>query len=117
MHWPEPLIDQEVSHDRGPVMITVEYLIDPARSADFVLAMQHVGAERRRDGAYAWGIFEDAAQPGRYQEYFLVTSWLEHLRQHERVTHADADQQAEARGFHIGDAPPKVSHFVAPQLS
>jgi len=117
MHWPEPLIDQQVSHDRGPVMITVEYLIDPARGADFVQAMQHAGAERRRDGAYAWGIFEDAAQPGRYLEYFLVTSWLEHLRQHERVTHADADQQAEVRGFHIGDAPPKVSHFVAPQQS
>ena len=117
MHWPEPLIDQQVSHDRGPVMITVEYLIDPARGTDFVQAMQHAGAERRRDGAYAWGIFEDAAQPGRYLEYFLVTSWLEHLRQHERVTHADADQQAEVRGFHIGDAPPKVSHFVAPQQS
>jgi len=41
-------------------------------------------------------------------------SWLEHLRQHERVTHADEDQQAEVRAFHIGDTPPRVSHFVAP---
>ncbi|WP_286938291.1 MFS transporter [Achromobacter sp. UBA4530] len=114
MHWPEPLIGQHVTHDRGPVMITVEYLIDPARGADFVQAMQHAGAERRRDGAYAWGIFEDAAHPGRYLEYFLVMSWLEHLRQHERVTHADEDQQAEVRAFHIGDTPPRVSHFVAP---
>ena len=115
MHWPEPLIEKEVTHDRGPVMITVEYLIDPARGTEFVRAMHHVRAERHRDGAYAWGIFEDTAQPGRYLEYFLVTSWLEHLRQHERVTHADQDQQEEVRAFHIGDEPPRVSHFIAPQ--
>lgn len=114
MHWPEPLIEQEVSHDRGPVMITVEYQIDPARAAEFAQAMQHVGAERRRDGAFSWGFFEDTAQAGRYMEYFLVASWLEHLRQHERVTHADEDQQSEVRAFHLGDEPPKVSHYIAP---
>ena len=34
----------------------------------------------RRDGAYAWGVFEDAADESRMVETFLVESWLEHLR-------------------------------------
>ena len=63
--------------------------------------------------AYAWGLFEDVAQPGRYLEYFLVASWLEHLRQHERVTRADQDIQTRALSFHTGPDQPLVSHFTS----
>ena len=115
MHWPAPVPQSDVAHDRGPVMITVEYRIDPARREGFHAAMDEVGRERRRDGAYAWGLFEDTAQPGRYLEYFLVASWLEHLRQHERVTRADQDQQEQARAYHLGPEAPKVEHFAAPE--
>jgi len=114
MHWPPPLAADTVGHDRGPVMVTVQYRIDPTQRQGFHEAMQEVGRERRRDGAYAWGLFEDATQPGRYLEYFLVASWLEHLRQHERVTRADQDQQARARAFHLGPDAPQVEHFLAP---
>lgn len=114
MHWPAPMVDPSLDHDRGPVMVTVEYRIDPARAAEFNEAMQEVGRERRRDGAYAWGVFEDTAQPGRYLEYFLAASWLEHLRQHERVTIADQDMQERARQFHTGPQPPVVEHWLAP---
>jgi MFS family permease len=114
-HWPAPILAQEVAGERGPVMVTVEYRIDPSQTAAFVAAMNEVAAERRRDGAYAWGLFEDAAEPGRWLESFLVESWLEHLRQHERVTKADADQQARARAFHRGNTPPAVAHWLAPE--
>ena len=30
MHWPTPVISHEVEHDQGPVLVTVEYQIDPA---------------------------------------------------------------------------------------
>jgi MFS family permease len=115
-HWPAPIVAQEeVAGERGPVMVTVEYRVEASQAAAFVAAMNEVAAERRRDGAYAWGLFEDAAAPGRWLEYFLVESWLEHLRQHERVTKADADLQARARAFHQGDAPPAVAHWLAPE--
>ncbi len=59
-------------------------------------------------------MFEDAAEEGRIVETFLVESWMEHLRQHERVTNADrAVQDAVARFDVSGD--PKVTHFVAPE--
>jgi hypothetical protein len=80
MHWPAPLTAQPVEHDRGPVLVTVEYRIDPADREPFLEALARLEHERRRDGAYAWGVFEDAAQEGRILETFLIESWMEHLR-------------------------------------
>jgi hypothetical protein len=112
MHWPEPVVSGEIANDRGPVMVTVEYRIDPTRTREFVAVMEELAGERRRDGAYGWGLFEDAGQPGRWLEYFLVESWLEHLRRHERVTEGGADVQARALALHVGETPPVVVHWL-----
>lgn len=114
MHWPEPVVAEDLPEDRGPVMVTVEYRIDPVRSAGFVAVMRSLADERRRDGAYAWGLFEDAAEAGRFLEYFLVESWVEHMRQHARVTRSAADLQARAREYHLDPGGPVVRHLVAP---
>ena len=66
-----------------------------------------------RDGAMRWGLFNDPASPTRYVETFLVESWAEHMRQHERVTVADHEAEEVSRAFHIGDQPPVVAHFIA----
>jgi MFS family permease len=114
-HWPEPLVAAPVAQDRGPVMVQVEYRIAPADRPAFHAAMQAVAAERRRDGAYAWGLAEHTADAGRVIEWFLLESWQEHLRQHGRVSKADADLQAAALRFHQGPEPPVVHHFLALQ--
>jgi MFS family permease len=111
MHWPAPVLVHDVVPDRGPVLVTVDYHIRPVDRAAFLDAMEYVHQLRRRDGAYDWGIFEDAAQEGRYVETFHVDSWLEHLRQHERVTNADRIVQDAAQQFHI-DGIPKVTHLL-----
>ena len=67
---------------------------------------------RRRDGAFRWGAYEDVAEEGRIVEVFLVESWLEHLRQHERVTNADRVVQDAVNRFHCEGAP-KVTHLIA----
>ena len=79
----------------------------------FARAMQLMRRIRRRDGAIRWGLFEDAATPGRYIETFVVESWAEHLRQHERVTVSDREIEVRAFAFHLGDDPPKVTHWIA----
>lgn len=114
LHWPVPVLAAELAHDRGPVMVTVEYRIDPERTDAFARLMQSLSDERRRDGAFAWGLFEDMAARGRFLEYFLVESWLEHQRQHQRVTRHAAVVQAQARAFHIGADAPLVHHYAAP---
>ena len=63
----------------------VEYRIDPKNRAAFLKALARLEDQRRRDGAYTWGVFDDAAEEGRIVETFLVGSWMEHLRQHERA--------------------------------
>ncbi len=116
MHWPAPLTAQTIAQDRGPVLVTVEYRIRPQNRAAFLKAIARLEHERRRDGAYAWGVFEDAAEEGRILETFLVESWMEHLRQHERVTNADRIVQEAVHRFHVHGAP-KVTHFIAAESS
>ena len=111
-HWPEPLTAAPVPHDRGPVLVLIEYRIAAADRGAFLQAMHQLAAERRRDGAFGWGITEDAADPERLVEWFTVESWAEHLRQHQRVSRADADVQAEARRYHQGPEAPVVRHFL-----
>jgi NurA-like 5'-3' nuclease len=99
--------------DRGPVLVTLEYRIEPEHAREFARAMDNVRVIRERDGAILWGLFVDAADPGRYVESFLVDSWVEHLRQHERMTLADRVVLERAREFHVGAERPIVSHLIA----
>jgi MFS family permease len=115
-HWPAPLLAHEPDRERGPVLVTVDYHIHSHNRDEFLAAMVALGHERRRDGAYSWGIFEDLAEHGRFRETFLVESWLEHLRQHQRVTNADRLLQDSIAKLQIS-GPPKVSHFVAAEAS
>jgi MFS family permease len=116
MHWLEPGVVIEPRPEEGPVLVMIEYHIDPAHAHEFAAAMQAVRLERLRDGAIRWGLFRDPASPGRYVETFMAASWVEHLRQHARVTMADREAEARALAFHIGDGPPVVSHLVAEHL-
>jgi len=111
-HWPAPELSVPVSHDRGPVLVTVEYRIDAADRARFLSQMHRLGTIRRRDGAVIWGVVEDVATPGIHLEYFVAASWLEHLRQHERITADDRPIQEALRAMHRGERAPIVRHFV-----
>jgi MFS family permease len=116
MHWPTPVTLHELDDDRGPVLVTVEYRIDPRNRQAFLSAVDKLGRERYRDGAYQWGVFEDAAEEGRFLETFFLDSWLSHLRQHERITNADRILQDAVRRYHASGTP-KVSHLIAAEPS
>jgi MFS family permease len=111
-HWPVPDTAAAISHDRGPVMILIEYRIVAANRDAFLSAVHRLSGERLRDGAFSWSVMEDAADPDLLTECFLVESWAEHLRQHRRVPNADADLQREVTRFHGGTAPPRVRHLL-----
>jgi len=114
--WPDPLLVRSFEPERGPALVTVEYEIDPADAGAFAQAMRTLGAIRLRDGAIRWGLWDDVEQAGRVLESFVVESWLEHLRQHERITAADRAVQAIAHAFHRGAEPPRVRHYVHDKL-
>jgi Transmembrane secretion effector len=110
--WSDPQVDIEPRPEDGPVLVTVEYDIDPADAERFVAAMQELGRIRRRDGAYRWELYADLERPGRRLETFVVDSWSEHLRQHDRLTVADLEVTRLTRSFHRGSEPPEVRHML-----
>lgn len=111
-----PLAPQSaLEHDRGPVMVSVEYQVEPQDITTFMKTIQELRRVRRRGGALTWAVYEDIASPGRCIEVFVVSSWLEHLRQHERHTVNDKRIQERVHAFHHGERPPIVRHLVAPQ--
>ena len=115
MHWPAPVVAGEIANDEGPVLVTVEYHVAADNREALLVALERVEHERRRDGAYAWQVFEDAAERGRLLETFLVESWLEHLRQHERVTNADRVLQEHVHELLQGT--PKVTHLISTEAA
>jgi MFS family permease len=113
-HWqlPQPLIP--VALQQGPVMVTIRYELDAAQLPAFLQQMQQLGRSRQRDGATFWEIFADATKPGSYLETYVVPSWLDHLRQHERISRQDAQVQTTIKTLLQPGTTPVITHYVKP---
>ncbi|MFD7919292.1 MFS transporter [Streptomyces sp. NPDC059740] len=112
--WPEePLTAAEPRRDVGPVLVTVEWRVEPDDAAAFTEAMRPLGRARRRAGATFWGIYADTADPGLFLEAYTVVSEEEHVRMHvERTTALDEKLQAEVSRWTVPGTSPRVRHLV-----
>ena len=121
MYWSSPTMLFEPSLEEGPVLVKIEYKIDQEHQQqndkkilhEFLIALRELSKIRKRDGAIQWAIYRDGTEPNTYVETFVVESWAEHLRQHERLTDADLKILNKVRSFHRGDKLPIVTHYVA----
>jgi MFS family permease/quinol monooxygenase YgiN len=113
---PLPGVDIEVDANDGPVMVAVEYQIDPSRADEFAAIMQKTRRARLRQGVLSWGLFRDTAVPGRYIEHFVDESWLEHQRRLERFTAMDAGLREQRLALHVLPEPPTVRRYVAEHM-
>jgi MFS family permease len=111
-HWPHPRTEIDINPDSGPALVSLEYRIDPLRTEEFVSVMRRLRTIRLRDGAVFWGLFVDTAKPDRFIEYFVTESWVEHLRQHERMIASDVVYENGAKAFDLGDTP-IVTHLIS----
>ena len=100
----------------GRMVVTVEYLIDPARADDFLKLMHESRRSRLRQGALEWQLLRDINQPGRFVEQIVDASWTEHLRRFDRVTASDVALRERRLAFHLGDGPPVVTRCVVEDL-
>ena len=94
----------------------MEYRIDPSQERAFLKALHALGHLRRRDGAFFWSVFYDPAAAGCFVETFAVETWLEHLRQHARITKADLRVEERVRSFLVEESGPKVVHLIHADL-
>ena len=102
-------------HD-GPVLIAIEYRIDPVRAGEFLHMMQERRSSCLRRGVLSWSLFRDTSDPALYVEQFVNESWAEHLRHFERMTVFDMELRERRLGFHVEQSPPKVTRYVAQGL-
>jgi MFS family permease len=111
--WPDPRITASDGEEpTGPVMVIVEYRPRPGLRDDLIEALRDARFSRRRTGATAWRAWQDAADPDRIVEQFVVASWAEHLRQHERVTRRDSARLGKIRAMTDQDHPVVVTHWL-----
>ena len=83
MHWRRPVFAQRVDDDQGPVLVTLQYRIDPKDRAPFLASMQEKSAWSASATAPTPGTCSRTRREvGRVVEVFLVQSMLElkHLR-------------------------------------
>ena len=109
-HWGKPMLVGEVDPSQGPVLVTVEYEVDSKKADEFLEALHKFARVRRRDGASRWGVYRDTEHPSHYVETFIVESWAEHMRQHQRLTRGDRDLEENVRRFET--KPVRVRHFI-----
>jgi MFS family permease len=110
--WPQPVLAGPAAPG-GPVQVTIEYFALGGREDELMAALEGTRFSRRRTGASAWRLWRDSAEPSRILEQFVVVSWEEHLRQHERITVRDQSRFDQARSMTDPAHPTTVTHWLA----
>jgi MFS family permease len=87
----DPPAVTSVHDDDGPIFLTVNWEIEPAKQDDFISAMQPVRRALKRQGALSFHLVEDVENPGRMTESFTVATWSEYRRLPQRSTMDDKD--------------------------
>jgi predicted MFS family arabinose efflux permease len=112
--WPQPQLAADES-PIGPVMVSIVYRSKDGQAPAMIAALEATRFSRRRSGASAWRAWQDATDPNRLVEQFVVASWEEHLRQHERVTVRDQARLDKVRALSDGSHEPVVTHWLTPE--
>jgi MFS family permease len=112
-YFPSFLAGQGPANEERPVLVVIDRRIDPDRKEEFLEAVRPLKMMRLRDGAIRWNLFRDVTEPDHYIESFIVESWVEYMRQHERCTVSDRAIEDRIAAFHVGDIPSTTQHFIA----
>jgi MFS family permease len=97
----------------GPVQVTLVYRARSGQDDELMAALRGTRNLRRRTGATSWRAWRDVTDPGRLLEQFVVASWDEHLRQHERVTKRDQANLDRVRELTDPAHPVSITHWAA----
>ena len=111
--WDDFTIADEPSPEAGPVAVEIAYRVRPEDVAAFLEEASHLRAPRRRDGATFWRLYRDLAEPARYVERFIVTSWADYLHQRARATVTDQELDARVRAFLAPGEAVTMQHYIA----
>lgn len=108
----DPEVRLSLSERSGPIVVEIEYRVDPARARLFYAVMQHVQLARQRTGVYGWSIARDLADPELWTERYHCPTWYDYLRQRNRATKAESELHARAMEFHMGPEPVRIRRML-----
>jgi MFS family permease len=98
----EPEVALAITARSGPIVIEIDYRVDPAEARQFYDIMLKLQRTRLRNGAFDWSLARDIADPALWTERYHCPTWADYLRVRSRFTHADRELQAMADAFHTG---------------
>jgi MFS family permease len=113
--WQVPVTNVPILPRSGPIVVTIEYRIDPADLPRFLAAMDERKRIRRRDGARHWTLLRDLMEPDLWIERYHVATWLDYVRHNQRRTHADMENSRELLALHQRDGDPVVHRRIERQ--
>jgi MFS family permease len=113
--WREPKVAVDIEPRSGPVIVTIEYVIAEEDVVAFLGAMAERRRIRRRDGARHWALLRDLTNAELWIERYDSPTWVEYVRQNQRVTQADAEIGDRVRALHKGPVPPVVHRMIERQ--
>ncbi len=109
---PELSIAVQPMPDDGPVLIQIEYRVEPQHRRAFLHAIRAIEAIRRRNGAASWRVYRDVEDAERFVERFVITSWAEYTRQRSRMTVTDRELQERVTQLNRPGVPIRVSRLI-----
>jgi quinol monooxygenase YgiN len=115
--WREPKVAVDIEPRSGPVIVTIEYIVKPEDVVAFLNVMAERRRIRRRDGARHWTLLRDLTDPTLWIERYDSPTWVEYVRQNQRVTQADAEIGERVRALHSGPNPPVVHRMIERQTA
>jgi MFS family permease len=113
--WKQPDIALEIQPRSGPIVVTIEYRIREEDLPEFLALMAERRRIRRRDGARHWHLLRDLANPELWTERYDTPTWLDYVRQAQRITQADTSIVDRLRELHRGSEPPPVRRRIERQ--
>ncbi|MCB8820773.1 MFS transporter [Microvirga rosea] len=113
--WTEPEIALRILPRSGPIVITIEWIIREDDIRRFLAVMAERKRIRRRDGARHWTLLRDLENPSIWVERYHSPTWLDYVRQNQRMTQADAVVGERLRELHQGPERPRVRRMIERQ--
>ncbi len=95
----EPQVGMALTLRSGPVVIEIDYDVDPDQAREFYDAMLRVQRTRLRNGGFNWSISRDIANPALWTERYQCPTWGDYLRMRDRFTQSDVELHDVARRF------------------
>jgi MFS family permease len=95
----EPDVALAITPRSGPIVVEIDYLVDPGEARQFYEVMLKLQRARQRNGAFQWSLARDLADPALWTERYHLPTWLDYCRLRTRFTHADRALQEAADAF------------------